>query len=52
MENNSNNNGGGAGLGLMPPRRHLINGTDIDKVLKSQNMSDAEKYSLLRIKTD
>jgi hypothetical protein len=31
---------------------HLFNGAEIDKVLKSQNMSDAEKYSILRIKTD
>ncbi len=27
-------------------------GVEIDKVLRSQNMSEAEKYSLLRIKTD
>lgn len=33
-------------------RHHLIHGAEIDKVLKSQNMSDAEKYNMLRIKTD
>ena len=33
-------------------RQHMIHGAEIDKVLKSQNMSDAEKYNMLRIKTD
>lgn len=33
-------------------RQHMLHGAEIDKVLKSQNMSDAEKYSMLRIKTD
>jgi hypothetical protein len=33
-------------------RHHLLNGVEIDKVLKSQNMSDAEKYSLVKIRTD
>ncbi len=31
------------------PRRH---GVEIDKVLKNNNISEAEKYSILRIKTD
>lgn len=33
-------------------RHRMIHGMEIDKVLRNQNMSDAEKYNLLRIKTD
>ena len=31
---------------------HLLNEAEIDKVLKNRDMSEAEKYNLLRIKTD
>jgi hypothetical protein len=31
---------------------HLLNEAEIDKVLKNRDMSEAEKYHMLRIKTD
>jgi len=31
---------------------HLLNDAEIDRVLKNRDMSEAEKYNLLRIKTD
>jgi hypothetical protein len=33
-------------------KRHNYHGVEIDKVLKNTNISEAEKYSMLRIKTD
>lgn len=39
--------------GVQVKRHHaLLNEAEIDKVLKSRDMSEAEKYHLLRIKTD
>ena len=31
---------------------HLLNEAEIDKVLRSRDLSEAEKYHLVRIKTD
>lgn len=31
---------------------HLFNGAELDRVLKNRNLSEAEKYNLVRIKTD
>lgn len=31
---------------------HLFDGRDLDRVLKNRNLSEAEKYNLVRIKTD
>ena len=33
-------------------RSHMLHGAEIDKVLRSREMSEAEKYNLLRIKTE
>jgi hypothetical protein len=40
------------GEGGIIKRHHNYHGAEIDKVLKNTNISEAEKYSILRIKTD